>query len=78
MYKQFMSDARQRVTVLANFAEVWLAREGHAGLVGLDLLTKVQVPNLPRVGDWKDGAHSRRTLAATPTCPGALVAASSA
>ncbi len=47
MYKQVVSDARQRVTVLANFVEVWLAKEGHTGLVGLNLLTKVQMPNLP-------------------------------
>jgi nitronate monooxygenase len=46
MYKQRVSDARQRVTVLANFVEVWLAKEGHAGPVGLNLLTKVQMPNL--------------------------------
>ncbi|HVX42019.1 MAG TPA: nitronate monooxygenase [Gemmatimonadaceae bacterium] len=46
MYKQRVSDARQRVTVLANFAEVWLAKAGHAGAVGLNLLTKVQMPNL--------------------------------
>ena len=47
MYKQHVSEARQRVTVLANFAEVWLAKQGHAGTVGLNLLTKVQMPNLP-------------------------------
>ncbi|HEX5973416.1 MAG TPA: nitronate monooxygenase [Gemmatimonadaceae bacterium] len=47
MYKQVVSDARQQVTVLANFAEVWLAKEGHDGFVGLNLLTKVQMPNLP-------------------------------
>ena len=47
MYKQVVSEARQNVTVLANFAEVWLAKEGHDGLVGLNLLTKVQMPNLP-------------------------------
>jgi len=47
MYKQVVSDARQRVTVLANFVEVWLAKEGHDGPVGLNLLTKVQMPNLP-------------------------------
>jgi NAD(P)H-dependent flavin oxidoreductase YrpB (nitropropane dioxygenase family) len=46
MYKQVVSDARQRVTVLANFVEVWLAKEGHRGAVGLNLLTKVQMPNL--------------------------------
>ncbi|MGH7620044.1 MAG: nitronate monooxygenase, partial [Gemmatimonadaceae bacterium] len=47
MYKQRVSDARQRVTVLANFVEVWLAKEGHDGPIGLNLLTKVQMPNLP-------------------------------
>ncbi|MEO7085650.1 MAG: nitronate monooxygenase [Gemmatimonadaceae bacterium] len=46
MYKQRSSVARQRVTMLANFAEVWLAKEGHGGLVGINLLTKVQMPNL--------------------------------
>lgn len=46
MYKQRVSDARQRVTMLANFAEVWLAKDGHAGPIGLNLLTKVQMPNL--------------------------------
>jgi NAD(P)H-dependent flavin oxidoreductase YrpB (nitropropane dioxygenase family) len=46
MYKQRVSDARQRVTVLANFVEVWLAKEGHTGAVGINLLTKVQMPNL--------------------------------
>ena len=47
MYKQAVSDARQRVTVLANFVEVWLAKNGSSGPVGLNLLTKVQMPNLP-------------------------------
>lgn len=46
MYKQVVSAARQRVTVLANFVEVSLAREGHDGLVGVNLLTKVQMPNM--------------------------------
>jgi NAD(P)H-dependent flavin oxidoreductase YrpB (nitropropane dioxygenase family) len=47
MYKQVVSAARQRVTVLANFVEVWLAKEGHNGPVGINLLTKVQIPTLP-------------------------------
>jgi nitronate monooxygenase len=46
MYKQAVSSARQRVTIVANFVEVWLAREGHGGPVGINLLTKVQLPNL--------------------------------
>jgi NAD(P)H-dependent flavin oxidoreductase YrpB (nitropropane dioxygenase family) len=35
------------LTVAANFAEVFLAKEGHAGLVGINLLEKVQIPTLP-------------------------------
>ena len=46
MYKQVASAARQRVTMLANFVEVSLAREGHDGPVGINLLTKVQMPNM--------------------------------
>lgn len=46
MYKQAVTAARQRVTIAANFVEVWLAKEGHDGLVGINLLTKVQLPNL--------------------------------
>ena len=46
MYKQTVSPARQRVTVLANFVEVWLAKEGHSGPVSINLLTKLQLPNM--------------------------------
>jgi NAD(P)H-dependent flavin oxidoreductase YrpB (nitropropane dioxygenase family) len=46
MYKQVVVAARQQLTMLANFAEVWLAKEGHDGPVGINLLTKVQMPNL--------------------------------
>jgi NAD(P)H-dependent flavin oxidoreductase YrpB (nitropropane dioxygenase family) len=46
MYRRRTSAARERVTVLANFVEVWLAKEGHSGPVGINLLTKVQLPNL--------------------------------
>lgn len=35
-----------QITVIANFAEVFLAKENHAGLVGINLLEKVQLPNL--------------------------------
>jgi len=35
-----------QLTVAASFVEVWLAKEGHAGLVGLNLLEKVHLPNL--------------------------------
>jgi len=33
--------------VLSNFVEVFLAKEGHNGQVGINLLTKVQAPTLP-------------------------------
>lgn len=46
MYKQVVSVARQHVTMLANFVEVYLAKEGHDGVVGVNLLSKVQLPNL--------------------------------
>lgn len=32
--------------VAACFVEVWLAKEGHNGLVGINLLEKIQLPNL--------------------------------
>jgi nitronate monooxygenase len=46
MYRSAVSRARQEVTILANFVEVWLAKEGHGNAVGINLLTKVQMPNL--------------------------------
>lgn len=38
-----------RLTVAANFVEVFLAKEGHHGIVGLNLLEKIQLPNLPSI-----------------------------
>jgi nitronate monooxygenase len=46
MYKQVVSRVRHQLTMAANFCEVWLAKEGHEGVVGINLLTKVQMPNL--------------------------------
>lgn len=46
MCRQTMAVARDYVTIAANFVEVFLAKEGHKGLVGINLLTKVQMPNL--------------------------------
>lgn len=34
------------LTVAANFAEVYLAKEGHTGKVGINLLEKIQLPNI--------------------------------
>lgn len=35
------------LTVVANFVETFLAKHGHTGLVGLNLLEKIQMPTLP-------------------------------
>jgi len=40
------SDALTELTVVANFAEVFLAKEGHTGKIGINLLEKIQLPNL--------------------------------
>jgi nitronate monooxygenase len=46
MYRGAVTRARQEITILSNFVEVWLAKQGHTGPVGINLLTKVQMPNL--------------------------------
>jgi len=38
--------ALRELTILANYAEVWLARDGHDGPVGINLLEKVQLPTV--------------------------------
>ncbi|MBS1904681.1 MAG: nitronate monooxygenase [Bacteroidetes bacterium] len=49
MYTLSPSDDLLRLTVVATFCEVWLAKEGHDGLVGINLLEKVQLPNLASI-----------------------------
>jgi len=39
--------AAQELCVAANFVEVFLAKEGHGGLVGINYLEKIQMPHLP-------------------------------
>lgn len=39
--------ALQRLYVAASFVEVWLAKEGHDGIVGINVLEKLQTSNLP-------------------------------
>ncbi len=41
-----MPPAREQILMLGAFVEVYLAREGHDGVVGMNLLTKIQIPNL--------------------------------
>ena len=47
MGRQRPSQNLQDLLVLANFVEVYLAKEGHDGLVGVNLLTKIQAPTIP-------------------------------
>lgn len=47
MHRKSVPLLRNQVTMIANFVEVWLAKDGHDGVVGLNLLTKVQMPTLP-------------------------------
>ncbi|MFO1321733.1 MAG: nitronate monooxygenase [Burkholderiales bacterium] len=47
LVKEKISHARRELMMLASFVEVWLAKEGHEGTVGMNLLTKVQIPTLP-------------------------------
>ncbi len=42
-----LSQLRQELLVVANFVEVFLAKEEHIGLVGINYLEKIQLPLLP-------------------------------
>jgi len=46
MHTQRVSPVREQFTILSAFVEVVLAREGHPGVIGVNLLTKIQMPNL--------------------------------
>ncbi|MGA3007778.1 MAG: nitronate monooxygenase, partial [Opitutaceae bacterium] len=45
-YSQISPNDLVELTVMANFAEVFLAKEGHTGLIGINLLEKIQMPTL--------------------------------
>ena len=47
LQRRTLDTFRQRLMVLANFVEVFLAKEGHAGPVGINYLQKIQIPTLP-------------------------------
>lgn len=58
MYRQGARPERERLTMLACFTEVFLAREGHDGWVGMNLLTKIQLPTLASLyGAMLAGVH---------------------
>lgn len=42
-----LTPEREWLLILANFVEVYLAKEGHGGVVGINYLHKVQFPMLP-------------------------------
>jgi len=37
----------EELLIVANFVEVYLAKEGHSGMVGVNLLEKIQLPTMP-------------------------------
>lgn len=47
LYSMQPSRRLLELTVLADFVEVFLAKEGHRGAVGINLLEKIQLPTLP-------------------------------
>lgn len=47
MFSSRPSTAHIELTMLANFVEVLLAKEGHTGSVGINLLTKIELPTVP-------------------------------
>ncbi|HOJ62249.1 MAG TPA: nitronate monooxygenase [bacterium] len=49
MYSLNPSRALLEMTVVSNFIEVFLAKEGHKGPVGINYLEKIQMPNLASI-----------------------------
>ena len=46
LYSVSSPDELMELTIAGNFVEVWLAKEGHSGVVGINLLEKIQLPTL--------------------------------
>lgn len=47
MYQRVLSKFQELVIMMGTFTQVFLAKEGHSGVVGMNLLTKIQMPTLP-------------------------------
>jgi nitronate monooxygenase len=47
MHNVQLSREAEELIIIANFAEIYLAKEGHDGLVGVNYLEKIQLPTLP-------------------------------
>ncbi len=43
------NDKLEQLNVAANFAETWLAKEGHSGQIGVNYLAKLQLPTLSSI-----------------------------
>lgn len=46
LYQKIANPSREWLTVLGAYVEIFLAKEGHAGLVGMNLLHKIQLPTM--------------------------------
>ncbi len=42
-----MEEPLIRLMIVANYVEVWLAKESHTGVIGINYLEKIQLPTLP-------------------------------
>jgi nitronate monooxygenase len=49
LHKMVGAKRLHELCILGNFAEVFLAREGHDGAVGINYLEKIQLPHLPSI-----------------------------
>ncbi len=47
LHKLQLTRQQLELIVIANFVEVYLAKEGHDGLIGVNYLEKIQLPTLP-------------------------------
>ena len=41
--------AKEELLIVSNFVEVYLAKEHHSGLIGINYLEKIQIPTLPSI-----------------------------
>lgn len=46
MFTLDASDELKKLNMLASYVEVYLAKEGHSGVVGINVLEKIQMPNI--------------------------------
>jgi nitronate monooxygenase len=69
-----MKRAKVELLIVANFVEIFLAKEGHSGLVGVNYLEKIQSPTLPSLfGAMLAGVNVVLMGAGIPTAiPGIL------